>query len=263
MQLHFCFMKMLFYPQMPKSFSKITQICRQLKISIGEYPCDHNIDGFSLAVHWNYDTVCPPDVTLHTISKSLKVINLAVGDVSKSFVDKIFIEVFGYSTFLDPFQTFGYAIRKSEKQAAHDATIVPLPFVAEKGFVYQRLLDSRCSTTLCHDIRLPVFKNEIPFAFLKYRLTAEPVRSLYKIEFIEDIQTILSPQEINKVLLFASKFGLEFGEIDLIRNNSDGRIYILDVNNMAGNAMMKVMPDDLSARVYNLYTEYFQFKFIL
>jgi D-alanine-D-alanine ligase-like ATP-grasp enzyme len=58
-------------------------------------------------------------------------------------------------------------------------------------------------------------------------------------------------------------FGLDFGEIDLIRNNSDGRLYILDVNNMAGNAMFKHMPKDLINKIMQAYTDHFQSKFIL
>jgi hypothetical protein len=263
MQLHFCRMKMLFHPHMPKSFSKITQICRRLNIAIGEYPCDRNLEPFDLAIHWDYNTVCPPDETLSRIHRSLRVINLGVVDVSKSFVDTIFTQVFGYSSLIDPFQQFGFAIRKSEKQAAHDASIVPLPVITEKGFIYQKLLDSRCSPLLCSDIRVPVFKNEIPFAFLKYRQITEPVKSLAKVEFIQEPQTILSPKEIVNILKFAQAFGLDFGEIDLVRNNSDGRIYILDVNNMAGNAMFKHMPDHLIDKIMKSYTDYFHSKFIL
>jgi hypothetical protein len=256
-------MKMLFYPHMPKSYSKITEICRRLNIQIGEYPCDRDLSNYKLAIHWNYETYCPVDPVLNIVSVQLRVLNLAVTNVSKSYVDKIFTQVFGYSTLIDPFQQFGYAIRKSEKQAAHDATIIPLPVVSEPGFIYQKLLDSRCSPSLCFDIRVPVFKNEIPFAFLKYKLIGEPIKSLAKVEFIEDPQTILSPQEIYNILKFSQAFGLDFGEIDLIRNNSDGRLYILDVNNMAGNAMFKHMPEHLIEKILQSYTEHFQSKFIL
>jgi len=214
-------------------------------------------------MHWDNNTNCPADDVLRAVSGRLKVINLEVADVSKSNVDKVFRDVFGYSTLIDPFQSFGFAIRKSERQAAHDATIIPLPYKQEPGFIYQRILDSRCQPSLCHDIRLPVFKNEIPFGFLKYRLIADPIRSLYSVEFIEDIQTILSPGEIGNVLMFAKRFGLEFGEIDLIRNNSDGRIYILDVNNMAGNAMFKYMKSTTVTKIQSLYVDIFQSKFIL
>jgi hypothetical protein len=44
-------------------------------------------------------------------------------------------------------------------------------------------------------------------------------------------EDLLSPDEITKLIAFCSQSGLDYGEIDVLRYRSDGRIYVVDVNN--------------------------------
>jgi hypothetical protein len=254
-------MKILFYPQLPKSYSKITDICRRLDIRICDLPCNHDLEGFDFGIHWDYNTYCKPDQLLLDISKELPIINLSVDDVSKSKVDAVFTSIFKYSSRVDIFQYFGYAIRKSENQAAHDGEIISLPYRQQPGYFYQKLLDSRTNFTTTQDLRLVFFKDEIPFGFLKYRPVASPIKDLSAVTYVSNPMDFISAQEYNQVVNFCHSFGLEFGEIDLVRNNSDGLLYILDVNNMAGNALFKHFGFGKAEQIRDQYAQLFKQKF--
>jgi len=41
----------------------------------------------------------------------------------------------------------------------------------------------------------------------------------------------LSEQECQDIIMYCRRIGLEYGEIDILRSDDDGRIYIIDVNN--------------------------------
>jgi hypothetical protein len=41
----------------------------------------------------------------------------------------------------------------------------------------------------------------------------------------------LSEQECENIIMYCQKIGLEYGEIDILRSDDDGKIYIIDVNN--------------------------------
>ena len=57
------------------------------------------------------------------------VINKNCTDISKSNVDKVFLEIFGYSLSLDPKNFHGSILEKSEQNAKHDGKIINLSLI--------------------------------------------------------------------------------------------------------------------------------------
>lgn len=45
------------------------------------------------------------------------------------------------------------------------------------------------------------------------------------------VTSVFSGIEKEKILAFTEKFGLDYGEVDVLRDNDDGRLYVIDVNN--------------------------------
>jgi glutathione synthase/RimK-type ligase-like ATP-grasp enzyme len=41
---------------------------------------------------------------------------------------------------------------------------------------------------------------------------------------------VLSPEEVERIIRFCRRMGLDYGELDVLRHRDDGRIYIVDVN---------------------------------
>jgi hypothetical protein len=251
---------MLFYPDLPRPINKITDICNRLKISISNNPLSH----FDLAIHWNYNTYCKlPDVVKDLHAKK-PFINGDLFDVSKSYVDSIFEEVFSISTLIkkDHVFTNGLCVKKCELQASHDMSIIPIPSVRDPGFVYQKLFDSRFCFSHCVDLRVPVFGNTIPFVFAKIKSITNPVRSLEAVSLLDTHDTF-SDDEISNILLFSRYMGMDFGELDIIRNNSDNQIYILDVNNMPGNQLFKRLSTHDANKYKQLFADHFKQNFML
>lgn len=255
-------MKMLFYPQMPKSFSKLTHVCKALGIQIVDIPCNHDVSDISLGIHWNYQTICPADDLLKLLAKQLPIINLRVNNLSKSYVEKLFSRIFGYSSFIDPSTSYGYCVEKSERQAAHDFKIIRLPAPKKEGFIYQKLLDSRSSFSHFEELRIVIFKNTIPFIFIKSKQISNPIKGFDNATLQINPNFYLSENEQFLILRFSSEFGLDYGEIDIIRNNSDGRIYILDVNNMPGDQLFRKLPVWDIDKVKTTYANSFSLNFI-
>ena len=97
------------------------------------------------------------------------VINKNCTDISKSNVDRVFLEIFGYSLNLDPKNYHGSILEKSEQNAKHDGKIInssSLGFKIYKNKVYQRLINN-IYTQFAVDYRVVWVKDEIVLAVEK------------------------------------------------------------------------------------------------
>jgi len=86
-------------------------------------------------------------------------------------------------------------------------------------------------------MRIPVINGIIPLVFIKYK-TLETRFGVFrkwhhKLKNVEvhKPEALLSMDEITKLIEFCRKSGLDYGEIDVLRDCDDGRVYVLDVNN--------------------------------
>ena len=46
-----------------------------------------------------------------------------------------------------------------------------------------------------------------------------------------NVSNLFTEKEVEKIIQFCEKIGLDYGEIDILRDRGDQRIYIVDVNN--------------------------------
>jgi hypothetical protein len=147
-------------------------------------------------------------------------------------VDKVFAEVFGYSSIVDPAITMGKCVRKSNSNAAHDGQIIDCPIkINEEGSVYQLLIDNQIDDDHVMDIRVPVYRDVIS-EYLS--IWIKPKEARFLVNFGErrcaHPSEILSQEEQQNILCFCRKLGLEFGELDVLRHRPEGKIYIVDAN---------------------------------
>ena len=81
------------------------------------------------------------------------------------------------------------------------------------------------------DIRVPVFGHLIPFCYRKRR----PIDSRFSNENTSatlcEVDTVLSAAEVQQIFQFCDAMGLDYGELDVLRDRDDGRLYVVDVNN--------------------------------
>jgi hypothetical protein len=223
----------LFYPHFPSKSTVLYKIFRSLNYNITNNPAKTR----SLIIYWEDVTIRRENEVVNKLSRNERIINLKSIDISKSQVDKIFSEVFGYSSLVDPENSKGTMVRKSELNAAHDGIVFVGPSGAEPGFVYQKLINNQCHGNLVADMRIPVINGIIPLLFIKYK-TLETRFGVFrkwhhKLKNVEvhKSEDLLNHDEITKLLEFCKRAGLDYGEIDVLRDCDDGRIYVVDVNN--------------------------------
>lgn len=219
--------RILFYPVIPWESSMIFLICIQDRYLITD-SISNNVD---LVLKWNPATFSPPDRILDELRDKVRIINYECTDISKSHVAEIFRKTFEYDYEINPLAYRGKCVKKSNFNALHDGQIIECPIdQVQEGFVYQLLVDNEVEDGLVLDIRVPVFMSCIPFILNKYRpadgrFHADTVR----LQIVET-STAFSPNEQERVLSFCRQIGLDYGELDVLRDRNDGKIYIVDVN---------------------------------
>jgi hypothetical protein len=161
-----------------------------------------------------------------------RAVNFAAGDVSKSAVSAAFEAAFGYPLTLDPMQHHGQAVEKSEINGAHDGRIVVCPSPPKPGRVYQRLVDNRCAARpgLVEDMRTPTVGGRPACVFLKRRRIGERFANANAEVILARPEDVYSPAEMDCIAAFCGRLGLDWGGLDVLRDASEGRLYIVDAN---------------------------------
>lgn len=223
-----CRKSILCYPELPKEWHVIHKM-----IYLLGYQVTNDYKGkFDLAINWEDTTVRSHYAELFGIARRLAVINLQCSDISKTRVDRVLREVFGYGLAVNPLSFDGLCVRKSEKNFAHDGRVIQCPVLfMEKGYVYQRVVDNTVEQSFVKDIRIPVIGDKIPFVYLKYRAIDQRFSAINTRVCVVGSRKVLTKMEQENIILFSRRMGLDYGELDAARDNKDGQLYIFDVNN--------------------------------
>jgi len=253
-------MKALFYPDPPIQLPghSLSKTIKYFKFSGYSLTNDIN-DDWDVAVHWSR---MDEDKIRCVVPKELvcdprPVFNVGLNDISKSYVDRVFTGVFGYSSMADTAKR-GFCVQKSEKQSAHDGKIIKTPCEREDGFIYQILIDNRMAVDRVYDVRVPFFMGMIPEVFIKTKtVTGTFEHSLCKNEkyWMSDISEWLTDDEIKKTYQFCELVGLDIGELDILRDNSTGKLYIIDLNHTPGGTIYDRMRNgrEIEERLLNIF----------
>ena len=234
--------RILFYPNFPHRKAALYQICLLLGYDVTKDPQRR----FDLAIKWQrYATFFNNDTVLAELSQQGKnIINFDCQDISKEYTNKVFKQVFGYDLGVDPLNYTGKCVAKSNLNAQHDGRIIDCPTnKIEAGVVYQKLVDNEVQENAVLDYRVPIFKQEIPlvYKYLKKNQTKEQrfygYPSLLSVELAET-EEVFSQDEINKIISFCENMGLDYGELDILRDKQDQRIYIVDANNTPSSRLL-------------------------
>jgi hypothetical protein len=150
--------------------------------------------------------------------------------IEKSHVAAVFEECFGYSLSVDPTQWSGQMVEKSEKNGAHDGRVVIGPCEAKPGRVYQRLIDNTIAGDLVEDIRCPVVGGTIPLVIFKRRHLGNRFANSNACVEMAETDDVLSTSEQGLLTDFAASMKLDWGGMDVLRDKTDGRLYVVDVN---------------------------------
>jgi hypothetical protein len=217
--------RVLFHPQRPRPEAVLTEICHRLGYQIVLDP-DARPD---LALFWTTRTVRRATATLARIARRCPTLNLGCRDIGKRHVDRTFHSIFGYRSLVEPRAHHGLAVRKSNLNAQHDGRIIRCPVrIVRRASVYQRLINN-VANGFAEDLRTPVVGGEIPFVYVIQRTLTSRFGSAVH-ERLARTRDVLSRREILNIRRFSTAMGLDYAELDVLRDADDGRIVIVDAN---------------------------------
>jgi hypothetical protein len=217
----------LFYPDKPRYNQTLYKICKllgyRMTSSLQPKP--------DLVVAFKDTTRRLDDPILKGIAATHYVVNEHCNDVSKVKVEHVFQEIFGYGTFVDPELHQGFCVMKSDENTTHDGQVVKCPIRGKmKDAVYQKVINNTVGNDVL-DLRVPIVRDKVPFVYLKYRPLSSRFSNRNARVMISSADSVFSDHDMIGILKFVQKFGLDYGELDILRDGDDGRIYIVDVNN--------------------------------
>lgn len=225
-------MKIFFSPHFPEAIAyMMAGMMNHLDYQVVFDPAE----GFDVAGLWDDQTFVSVPEVIKEISKSRPVINLRCTDISKANVEQLFIEIFGYSSLVDPTAYEGNCVKKPDLNSVGKGEVLTCPVSKkEEGFVYQKLIDSR-DEGYQHEYRVPIIFGEIPVAYISKRDYPNEGFEKVKRHLLTPMtpERVFSAAEVEKILHFADAIGMDVGELDVLRDKSDGRMYIIDANKTA------------------------------
>jgi hypothetical protein len=218
-------MKILFYPDKVISYARIRPI-------LAGHEIVEDIDKpYDAGIYWNLKSVNAPNEKL--INSDKKILNLTLNDVSKSKVMEVYKKVFKKDLAVDPETYEGKAVVKKDMGHGNKGNqIVKCPTKRVEGMVYQKLLQN---IPVGPVIEYRVFiAGKIVTVIEKKKKLARRFASdsVIKAKY-GDAEEFFSKSEITKINKFCKEIGLDYGELDVMR---DKDLYILDVNNIPGSA---------------------------
>ena len=234
--------KILFYPDFPYRKATLYQIC----LFLGYDVTNNSKEKFDLVIKWQrYKTFFSEEPILSRLSKqNFDVINFHCQDVSKLLTNQLFDEAFGYSITVNPLTYTGKCVVKSNLNAQHDGRIISCPTEKiEPEVVYQKLVDNEIEEEKVLEYRVPVFSQKIPCVYIYIKKNKTETQrffgypSLISVE-VAETKEIFDEDEIRKILSFCQKLGLDYGELDILRDKIDKRIYIVDANNTPSSRLL-------------------------
>jgi len=236
-----------FHPMRPEPNMSIAHVMRRLGVRIQFGPAE---TGVNLA--WDTGTWFSPKAARQLPASA---INARCLDISKTTVDRIWSEVAGYTIAVDPLTTVGPLVEKPDENGRRGGRVVQGPLNSRKaGTVYQRLVDTRVGdrvlqirpVILCGEIVLVYEKwREFPYWFQAAELTVP-----------KTVRDFFSEEQQAQLLRFADAIGLDYGELDVVRDEATRLIYVVDANRTP--MRPKGLPDESEDAAFGPQAEAFR-----
>lgn len=221
-------MRVLFHPEFP-TMDGYTLVAMLHEL---DYQGVSNIDAdYDIAVAWADRTWMDPDPALERIAARMPVWNIDCRDIGKRRVDAAMRAVFGYGAEVDPLTWHGRCAVKTDENARGRGGVVTTPIrEPDPRMVYQRLIECREHGRTVN-YRVPVIAGSLP---LCYVLERAPIVDYLKTDAtacrLVETGDLFSAEEQQRILALCRDMHLDFGELDVLRDDDDGRIYVIDAN---------------------------------
>jgi hypothetical protein len=160
------------------------------------------------------------------------MINFGLCDISKETVGKTNKLVFGYDLDINPEIYTGKCVEKSIFNATHDGRIIQCPITNNdilNDKVYSILINNE-KNGFVYDHRMIYMREILNLFYLKKRPIGSRFSNTNSSVSIELTKNFFTTSEIDKINKFCNEMKVDYAEIDVLRDNSSGAIYIVDIS---------------------------------
>jgi hypothetical protein len=179
-----------------------------------------------LVVAWETGTWLPASAAARLPESAL---NRRCTDISKTTVDRTWAQVAGYSISVDPLTWHGPLVVKPEVNGVRGGRIVEGPLAGRQpGHVYQRLIDCLVDGRV-RTIRPMIFEGRLLAVYEKWRARNDRFIGPEEVA-VRSADELLSADEQRQLLGFAAALGMDYGELDVLRDQESGLLYVVDAN---------------------------------
>ncbi|WP_084419615.1 ATP-grasp domain-containing protein [Henriciella litoralis] len=179
---------------------------------------------------FQFDDTTHADHRVPQTKPGARLVNFGCNDISKSNVAEAFAVAAGYSLKVDPRTHDGPMVEKSEKNACHDGRIIEGPMEPIEDKTYQCLVDNEIEGGLVEDLRCCIVGGEPTLVFRKRRPIGRRFLNENAEVIIDEPRKCYTADELDVIRRFSAEIGLEWGGVDVLRDRSSGRIFIVDAN---------------------------------
>lgn len=218
---------LLFYPELPHPRTAMFKICRRMHYLCSNVPSECQSVGFK----WKDATKFVLDPLIFPYLSHIRMFNTGCVDISKRAVFRAYRTVFHNELEVDPLTFSGQVVCKSNRNAAHDGVVLNAPLeYANPDKTYSILIRNTEAGEVV-DFRVPLMVRHIPFVYVKRRPISQRFSNRNSLVSLVPADEAFSNAEIAKLLAMARCLGVEYGELDVLRDACTGKIYVVDVNN--------------------------------
>ena len=161
-----------------------------------------------------------------------QMINFGFRDISKDTVGRANKEIFGYELDVNPETYQGKGVSKSKFNATHDGMVVDFPISKDtlsEDKVYSVLINNELDGFV-FDQRLVFMRGILNFFYLKKRPVQTRFSNTNSFVSLERTQAAFSADELEKINALCYLLGADYAEIDVLRDQSTQKIYVVDVS---------------------------------
>jgi hypothetical protein len=194
---------------------------------------------YDIIIHWQ-DLTCDrinskryiEESYLNTgLFDSALCVNFNCNDISKKRVGKTNHKVFGYALEIDPLLYNGKAVEKSNFNSMHDGAIIDCPIRVSEVHAdrcYCLLVDNDKDDFVI-DHRLIYIRGFLDFFYEKHRPIDSRFSNTNSKVYLRNTAKYFTQNELATLEQFCELMGADYAELDVLRDNKTGRIYVVDI----------------------------------
>lgn len=177
----------------------------------------------------------PNNLMSQILRSGQRVINFTKFTHAKSHSDRIFEETFGYPISINPTEFKGIGVSKGNlDNGAKSGSLTEFPITDPNHdtTVYQKLIHNVVETNngcYTYEYRAAVIDGEVILVSGKIYEINQRFKYTQRGKFYSPYLAF-SPTELHLIRKYCKNIGFDFGEIDILRDLVDDKIYIIDAN---------------------------------